>query len=166
MIVVMLVMIVNMNDALYKRTTKANARMTQTVVDTVIYGDLIAACYNLDSSGAYNASNTFVQANTRQLRFWADTSTSTPSYDVRYTVDTTVTPYRLYRRIGTGTSLLLGKSFTQASFAYYGADGRVVTGLPSSVRSVRVRLQSYVSGLGSRDSVFTRDFRVYPPHVF
>jgi hypothetical protein len=168
MIAIMLTLIVNMNDALYKRTTKANARGTLAVVDSIVYADLRAACSNIDGSVA-GLDTTFKVANSQDLQFWADTSMSTASYRVRYfsTQDATTHLYSLYRSVNSGTSLLLGSKFTQASFRYYAADGTEITSPPySNIRRVRVSIGSFIPNLGSPDSTFTSDFSVYPAHVF
>lgn len=168
MIAVALTLVVNMNDALYKRATKANARAIHAVADSVIHADLSVACYNLDSTFT-RADSTFRNATASAIEFWADTSDATPSYRVRYytSYNSTTGRYSLYRQVNNLPSLLLGNKFTQASFKYYTVDGVEVTGLPfTKIRRVRVMLGSVVANLGAADSTISSDFTVYPSRLF
>jgi hypothetical protein len=167
MLVILLTMILNMNEALYKRTTRAGARQVMAVVDTVLYADLTNACRNIDSSGTYNANNTFSTASAGNLQFYADTSSTTAAYLVKYSrvLNSGTGLYSLYRQIGSNPSYSLGNRFSQAGFKYYDASGTETPTL-SSIRRVRVQLSTFLNNLGSADSVFTTDFSVYPSHIY
>lgn len=168
MIVVALTLVVNMNDALYKRATKANARSLHAVVDSVIYADLAVACYDIDSS-LWRSDNTFQDAHPTTMTFWADTSSSTARYTIKYYCDypNSLGRYSLYRRVNSLTPLLLGKKFTQVSFKYYTAAGDSVTSPPySKIRRIRVFLGSVAQNLGTPDSTISTDFTVFPSRLF
>lgn len=170
MIVVALTLVVNMNDALYKRATKANARSNHAVVDSVLYADLSAACYNVDSVFT-RADSTFRNATASAMEFWADTSSrvTAPSYRVRYytSYNASTERYSLYRQVNSDPALLLGSKFIWATFKYYAANGDSVVGLPyRNIRRVRVQLGSVAEGLGTPDSTISSDFTVYPSRLF
>ncbi len=168
MIVVALTLVVNMNNALYERATKANARALHAVVDSVIYADLSSACYDIDSS-LWRSDKTFVEAKPTEMKFWVDTSSSTSSYTVKYYCDypNSAGRYSLYRRVNNLPALLLGKKFTQVGFKYYTAAGDSIVGSPySNIRRVRVFLGSVAENLGAPDSTISSDFTVFPSRLF
>ena len=168
MIVVALTLVVNMNDALYKRSTKANARSLHTLVDSIMYADLSNACYDIDSS-IWRSDNTFQDADPTTMEFWADTSSSTARYTIKYFCNypNSLGRYSLYRKVNNLSALLLGDKFTQVSFKYYDANGDSIVSLPyTKIRRIRVLLGNAVGNLGTPDSTISSDFTVYPSRLF
>ena len=168
MIVVALTLVVNMNDALYKRSTKANARSTYAWVDSLIYADLSAACFDVTKVFTHSDS-VFLNATATAMDFWADTSDAAGSYKVKYytSYDGSTMRYSLYREVKPLPALLLGSKFTQVKFNYYNAAGDSVTSLPyGKIRRVRVFISSVVENLGTADSTISSDFTVYPSRLF
>jgi hypothetical protein len=153
MIVIMLTLVVNMNDALYKRTTKANARGLAAMVDSIMYADISAA----DSVAVSSDLDFTVRTASSNVRYY-------------YNYDGSTQRYRLYRSVS-GSPLLLGKKFTEVRFKYYALSSyntldSEITGPPyTGIRRVRVSLNSVVENLGSPDSTISSDFSVCPAHV-
>jgi hypothetical protein len=177
MIVIALTLMINMNDALYKRTTKANARSLHAVVDSVLYADLSAACYNVDSVFTRYSDSTFLNATASAMEFWADTSgvrttptyNACPSYRVSYytSYNASTGRYSLYRQVNSLPALLMGSKFAWAQFKYYTANGDSVVSLPySKIRRIRVLLGSVAQNSGTADSTISSDFTVYPSRLF
>lgn len=172
LIAVMLTLSVNMNNALYQSTQQVNAKALVSVVDSVIYADVNAAGYNVTAPAP---SNTFTDFTATRLEFNADLPGGVTPDLIKYTTvySEPTKLYKLYRRVNSGTNMLLGSDYSTIKFQYYDASG-VETAVAANIRQVRVKVDAryvltdaFVTTKGQTiDTMYAKsDFRVYPPNL-
>jgi hypothetical protein len=189
MISVMLGISVQMNDALYKTTNRANTRAYLGTVDTVMYCDLNSAGYNTVVGTKYwMVLNNVGQWVTPDAVFWTASPTDceifadinndgTPEVVEYYAVKNATTGlYTMTRTVNdwkSGNYPVIGQNFTNVKFTYYDVTG-VVTTTRSAIASVRIQLSVPIPGdsikLKPTDTSYVSvkssvDFRVFPANL-
>lgn len=171
LIIVMLTLTVNMNNALYQSSQQANAKKLVVAVDSIIYSDLNMAGYNV--SAGTNSFQTIADTN---IIFYGDLNGGGVPETIRYwtSYDNTTGLRKLYRYVNnenSGVDLLLGKNFATVSFSYYNIYGKQTTRVDSVV-AVRIKLATQVKNSISKafssvagDYTVSTDFQVHPANL-
>jgi len=147
MIAVMLGLTMTLNDALYQSTQGANNNGYVATLDSIIYADVNEAGYGV-------AGAAFTTADSTHLTFLADINGDAMPETIQYSMtQQSDLTYNVYRKINSGTSLLLG-NVTSLTFHYYDLRGNSTSTL-TNIKQVRVTL---VAGGSS-------DFKIYPANL-
>lgn len=157
MIIVMLTLTVNMNDALYVRTNHANTKAHVQIVAEMLYNDLTQAGYN-----ATTPIFTIISSN--DIEFKGDIDNNGTAETIRYYNVPNGSNYKLYRRVDGGTALEVGKNFSSITFQYYKLKGKI-TSNPDSVKAVRANIVMSVEGATEGFTTATKDFKIYPSNL-
>jgi hypothetical protein len=160
MVIVMLTLTVNLNDALYQRTKYANTKAHVGIVSDMMYDDLTQAGYN------HTGPHIFCFAYAQDFRFHGDIDNNGTSETVRYYVafNSGTGCWSLYRSVNSGTALEVGKRFASISFQYYDSKNKI-TADPSLINGVRINLVENVEGATAGFTTATRDFKIYPSNL-
>jgi hypothetical protein len=160
MVIVMLTLTVNLNDALYQRTKYANTKAHVGIVADMIYNDLTQAGYN------HTGPHIFCFANAQDFQFHGDIDNNGTSETVRYyaSFNSGTGYWRLYRSVNSGTALEVGKTFASITFQYYDSKNKI-TADPSLIDGVRINLVENVEGATAGFTTATKDFKIYPSNL-
>jgi hypothetical protein len=167
MIAVMLGLSVNMNDALYKTTLRANTRSYLATLDTVMYSDLSRANYCKGYSTVVGTKYWIVLNNVGQwvtpdAAFWTADSNDceifadinndgTPEvveYWAQKVPGSNPVRYKMTRTENNWTlpnAPVIGTDFTRVKFTYYDSTGTQTT-TRSRIKSVRIQLAVLIPG--------------------
>lgn len=191
MIAVMLGISVNMHEALYKTSTRANTRAYLATIDTVMYADISSAGYNTVVGTKYRlVLNNVAQDVTPDAVFWTadsldceifadinnDGTPEVVEYWAQKIAGSKPVRYKMTRTVNNWTlpnPPVIGTNFTHVRFTYYDAAGAVTT-TRSAMTSVRIQLAVLIPGDSIRSSptsntwlpaTTTMDFRVFPANL-
>ena len=157
MVIVMLTLTVNMNDALYQRTKYANTKAHVGIVADMMYDDLTQAGYHATAP-------VFTILSSNEIEFKGDIDNNGSVETVRYYTVPNGSNYKLYRRVDGGTALEVGQKFTSITLQYYNLKGRI-TSNPDSVKAVRANIIMSVEGATGGFTTATKDFKIYPSNL-
>ncbi len=136
-IMIILNLIINMHEALYKNTERIYLNETITAPAQTISADLKLAGYN-------SANKNFPVANLMEMSFRSDYDNNGSVDIIRYYLNTTSgsVPYKiLYRSINGGSVMEVARDVTTFNVRYYRADASTVTGTDvPNIKSVSIRL--------------------------
>jgi len=173
MIAIMLGLTMNLNDALYQSTQRANNLGQTAVLDSIIYADLNDAGYNVSP-----VSSTFQSADTSSVQFLADINGGGIPETIRYTVtqqsDSSYNVYRYVNNVNNGVDLLVG-NVARVYFSYYDAKDSVLNPYsqhvysvpdPSKIKRIVVSLNQKIGvradGTPIVDSTY---YKIVPPNL-
>jgi hypothetical protein len=159
MVIVMLTLTVNLNDALYQRTKYANTKAHVGIVADMMYDDLTQAGYHATAP-------VFTILSSNDIEFKGDIDNNGTSETVRYyaAFNSGTGRWSLYRSVNSGTALEVGKTFASISFQYYDSKNKI-TADPSLIDGVRINLVENVEGATAGFTTATKDFKIYPSNL-
>ena len=164
LMIVMLTLTVNMNDAVYSTSQDANAKGLIVVVDSVIYEDVKTAGYLVSK-----LDDVFKTATATDFRFEADIDNNGSVDQIKYlsVYDSTTKCYTLSRAMNSQTPIVFGNKFTDATFRYYTASGTEVRDSwdYSKIRQIVVNLSVKAKNVTAADSVASSQISIYPPNL-
>ncbi len=157
MIIVMLTLTVNLNNALYVRTNHANTKAHVQIVADMLYNDLTQAGYR-----ATRPVFTILCSN--DIEFKGDIDNNGLADTIRYYTVPNGSSYKLYRKVNGGTVLEVGKNFSSITFQYYKLKGKI-TSNPDSIKAVRLKVILNVEGATEGFTTATSNFKIYPSNL-
>jgi hypothetical protein len=156
MIIVMITLTINLNNAVYVSSQSANANACVAIVDSIIYADVNATGY----CPACSISTPFLAAYDSAITVLGDINNGGVPDTVSYYMirDNQTHLYKLYRRVNNLTSL---------KFTYYDRNGLQVTNSLywNNITSVSVKVIGTVENATSGSSTVTSAFKIYPPNL-
>ena len=152
-VAILLTMIVNLHDALYRNTDRAALQTLMDAPQVTIESDLKMA--------GYNASTTFDEAKSDHMRFYADIDNDGSSDQIDYkTSSPDADGHMILTRKVNGVSMELARDVTNFTLTYYDVYGNQISygGSTTGIKSIYVQIviesATAVSGLldGSSDN--------------
>ena len=164
-VAILLTMIVNLHDALYRNTDRA-------ALATLIEAPQVTIEYDLKMAG-YNATKTFDEAKSNHLRFYADINNDGSADQIDYKTDPPdANGHMVLKRKVNGVSFELARDVTTFNVTYYDVNGNQIPygGITTGIKSIYVQIviesSTAVSGLLDGTSDNSRNTASWDEQIF